>query len=123
MTTNLSTERLEQFIRQPLDNGLTRGEQMEMSRELLALREASKQVVAWTEKCEITNMQATGLYLRGFPDNSQGRDIPLYTASQPAVVPDEVTFEQAMMESYKLSPAEAYQKAWNACLAVILNAK
>jgi hypothetical protein len=43
MTTNLSTERLEQFIRQPLDNGLTRGEQMEVARELLALREASKQ--------------------------------------------------------------------------------
>lgn len=36
--------------------------------------------VAWTEKCEITNMQATGLYLRGFPDNSQGRDIALYSA-------------------------------------------
>ncbi|HBC2001445.1 TPA: hypothetical protein ACHT5R_001702 [Citrobacter freundii] len=36
--------------------------------------------VAYTEKCEITNMQATGLYLRGFPDNSQGRDIALYTA-------------------------------------------
>ncbi|EFR7582101.1 DUF551 domain-containing protein [Salmonella enterica] len=35
--------------------------------------------VAYTEKCEITNMQATGLYLRGFPDNSQGRDIALYT--------------------------------------------
>ncbi|EHE2701386.1 TPA: hypothetical protein RHY09_001169 [Escherichia coli] len=36
--------------------------------------------VAYTEKCEITNMQATGLYLRGFPDNSQGRDVALYTA-------------------------------------------
>lgn len=35
--------------------------------------------VAYTEKCEITNMQATGLYLRGFPDNSQGRNIALYT--------------------------------------------
>lgn len=40
--------------------------------------------VAWTEKCEITNMQATGLYLRGFPNNSQGRDIALYTVP-PAV--------------------------------------
>lgn len=39
--------------------------------------------VAWTEKSEITNMQATGLYLRGFPDNSQRRDIALYTI-QPA---------------------------------------
>ncbi|MEQ0263501.1 DUF3850 domain-containing protein [Klebsiella sp. CN_Kp073] len=45
--------------------------------------------VAWTEKCEITNMQATGLYLRGFPDNSHGRDIPLYRhAQQVPVVPD-----------------------------------
>lgn len=40
------------------------------------------ELVAWTEKCEITNMQATGLYLRGFPDNTQGRDIPLYTDPQ-----------------------------------------
>lgn len=47
--------------------------------ELLVSREAVP--VAWTEKCEITNMQATGLYLRGFPNNSQGRDIPLYTVS------------------------------------------
>ncbi|MDM3428836.1 MULTISPECIES: hypothetical protein [Citrobacter] len=46
--------------------------------------------VAWTEKCEITNMQATGLYLRGFPDNSQGRDIALYTAPPAPVVPDEL---------------------------------
>ncbi|EKS7426689.1 hypothetical protein QCK43_001435 [Enterobacter cancerogenus] len=45
---------------------------------LLASLEADP--VAYTEKCEITNMQATGLYLRGFPDNSQGRDIALYTA-------------------------------------------
>lgn len=42
--------------------------------------------VAWTEKCEITNMQATGLYLRGFPDNSQSRDIALYTAPPAPVV-------------------------------------
>ncbi|MCO5781790.1 hypothetical protein [Citrobacter meridianamericanus] len=43
--------------------------------------------VAWTEKCEITNMQATGLYLRGFPDNAHGRDIALYTAPPAPVVP------------------------------------
>ncbi|MXS94426.1 hypothetical protein [Serratia marcescens] len=47
-------------------------------REALANREA--QPVAYTEQCEISNMQATGLYLRGFPDNSQGRNIPLYTS-------------------------------------------
>lgn len=49
MTTNhmgleqtLSDERLELFIRQPLDNGLARGEQMELAREALAYRKASK---------------------------------------------------------------------------------
>ncbi|HGA5240304.1 TPA: hypothetical protein ACISX3_003840 [Salmonella enterica subsp. houtenae serovar Rough:z4,z23:-] len=48
--------------------------------------------VAYTEKCEITNMQATGLYLRGFPDNSQGRDVALYTAPPaPVSVP---TFDE-----------------------------
>lgn len=55
---------------------------------LLASLEAEP--VAYTEKCEITNMQATGLYLRGFPDNYQGRDIALYTAPPASVsVPDE----------------------------------
>ncbi|WP_444878217.1 hypothetical protein [Citrobacter koseri] len=53
--------------------------------ELLEVRKAEP--VAWTEKCEISNMQATGLYLRGFPDNSQGRDIALYTAPPAPVVP------------------------------------
>ncbi|MDI7595068.1 hypothetical protein QLY72_21970 [Cronobacter malonaticus] len=52
---------------------------------VLALRERAEPV-AWTEKCEITNMKATGLYLRGFPDSSQGRDIPLYTAPPATVV-------------------------------------
>lgn len=46
-----------------------------------AQSKAASEPVAWTEKCEITNMRATGLYLRGFPDNSQGRDIALYTVS------------------------------------------
>ncbi|ELY6089855.1 hypothetical protein SNO32_000755 [Cronobacter sakazakii] len=56
-------------------------------KELRALRERAEPV-AWTEKCEITNMLATGLYLRGFPDSSQGRDIPLYTAPPAPVVPE-----------------------------------
>ncbi|HIE1469048.1 TPA: hypothetical protein ACXJS2_001727 [Serratia marcescens] len=48
------------------------------------------QPVAYTEQCEISNMQATGLYLRGFPDNSQGRNIPLYTAPPAPAVPVEI---------------------------------
>lgn len=57
-----------------------------MARELQERRKPAGDPVAWTEKCEITNMQATGLYLRGFPDNSQGRDIPLYAAPPVPVV-------------------------------------
>lgn len=119
MTTNrmgleqaLSDERLELFIRQPLDNGLTRGEQMELVRELLAYRKASSDpvadVVAWNKpgeerKCDIR--------WRRF-DVAPG---PLFTAPplQAVTVPDEVTFEQAMLMAYGLTPAEAFQKAWN----------
>lgn len=55
----------------------------------IALASLTAEAVAWTEKCEITNMQATGLYLRGFPNNSQGRDIALYIAPPAPVVPDD----------------------------------
>ncbi|WP_275256449.1 hypothetical protein [Citrobacter freundii] len=47
----------------------------------VAIAAAGLEPVAWTEKCEITNMQAIGLYLRGFPDSSQGRDISLTQSS------------------------------------------
>ncbi|MDM3249839.1 DUF551 domain-containing protein [Citrobacter sp. Cf072] len=61
--------------------------------------------VAWTEKCEITNMQATGLYLRGFPNNAHGRDIALYTAPPAPVIEDDfdasrLAFESWVTESY-----------------------
>lgn len=56
----------------------------------IALASITAEPVAYTEKCEITNMQATGLYLRGFPNNSQGRDIALYAAPPAPVVPDEI---------------------------------
>lgn len=46
--STLSDERLELFIRQPLDNGLTRGEQMELAREAMARRKASKERVELT---------------------------------------------------------------------------
>lgn len=56
----------------------------------VAIAEFGAEPVAYTEKCEITNMQATGLYLRGFPDNSQGRDIALYSAPPTPMVHDDL---------------------------------
>ncbi|MBN5205350.1 hypothetical protein JY462_11030 [Serratia marcescens] len=87
------------------------------SREVLAKREA--QPVAYTEQCEISNMQATGLYLRGFPDNSQGRNIPLYTAPPALAVPDEMP--RQYQNGWPLDYSE-YASGWNACRAAMLAA-
>ncbi|WP_410738328.1 hypothetical protein [Citrobacter portucalensis] len=76
--------------------------------------------VAYTEKCEITNMQATGLYLRGFPDNSQGRNIALYTAPPAPVVP---TFDE-WLELRGNKPLgwvkDAMRESYDACRAAML---
>ncbi|MGP2935876.1 hypothetical protein [Serratia nevei] len=85
--------------------------------EALANREA--QPVAYTEQCEISNMQATGLYLRGFPDNSQGRNIPLYTAPPALAVPDEMP--RQYQNGWPLDYSE-YASGWNACRAAMLAA-
>ena len=45
MTAQLNRERIEQYIRAPLENGLTRSEQMEMARMLLAGMDSEP--VAW----------------------------------------------------------------------------
>ncbi|TNV14940.1 hypothetical protein FH968_20685 [Buttiauxella sp. B2] len=83
--TNLSTERLELFVNQPMDNGLSRGEQMEMARELLAYRKASSEavadVVAWSHP---TEERKCDIRWRRF-DVSPG---PLFAAPQLPVVPN-----------------------------------
>ncbi|EAO9833302.1 hypothetical protein CRY23_01450 [Salmonella enterica] len=101
--------------------------------EVLASRTAEP--VAWTEKCEITNMQATGLYLRGFPDNSHGRDIALYTAPPAPVVDADDNFyswfgreweQYYQPNNYSLSAKKHLgaiaESAWFACRAAMLQA-
>ena len=46
---SITKERIELFIKNPLENGLTRGEQMELARIALASLEAEP-VVFWFEK-------------------------------------------------------------------------
>ena len=131
MTTNrmgleqaLSDERLEMFIRQPIDNGLTRGEQMELVREALSRRKASKEPVAYADPIALQGFSnfrkhpGSDIIIRGREWMWAKADsglLPLYAAPplQAGKVPDEVTFEQAMLEVHGLSPAEAFQKAWN----------
>lgn len=90
------------------------------SRELLDNREA--QPVAYTEQCEISNMQATGLYLRGFPDNSQGRNIPLYTVPPAPAVPDgwklvPIDATRAMIDAAQMVEEDGYDAMHKAMLA------
>ncbi len=84
--TKLTTERLETIAtwRETYGNGanvmIPAEEAQLMARQLLAYEQAAKNPVAFTEACEISNMNATGLYMRGFPDSKQGRNIPIYAA-------------------------------------------
>ena len=62
----------------------------------MALAAMDSEPVAYTEKHEISNMHATGLYLRAWPADRarnavEGYTIPLYPHAQPApVVPEDV---------------------------------
>lgn len=86
--------------------------------------------VAYTEQCEIRNMQVTGLYLRGFPDNSQGRNIPLYTAPPDPVLPEEipeVDRGEGGSDIDYMQPQEIYDMGkadgWNAYRSAMLGSR
>lgn len=81
--TKLTTERLEKFVNDIKTDGMCdiTDYQVESALiRLLAYEQAAKNPIAFTEACEISNMNATGLYMRGFPDSKQGRNIPIYAA-------------------------------------------
>ncbi|EEW0711105.1 DUF551 domain-containing protein [Escherichia coli] len=97
--TTITKERIELFIKNPLENGLTRGEQMELARIALASLEAEP--VAW--KVTFTQIDReyntfTGMYsdkaeverwVRLHKACNFRADItPLYTAQQVPVTPD-----------------------------------
>lgn len=101
---NLNNEEIEQFIHDCQINGSHKLANTLF--ELLAYREAQGNVVAVTGEDEISNMQATGLYLRAWPTDRQrneveGYTIPLYAAPQLPAVPDEhAEFESFMSERF-----------------------
>lgn len=129
----ITKERIKLFIKNPLDNGLTRGEQMELARIALASLEAeavmfcisgqnvdseehvstSKAVVdAWVEEWNQVD---------GSPGEPLYKTMPLYYhAALPApVVPDEMYWQDAPVEGS--SKAAAYATGWNACRATMLH--
>lgn len=83
MTSKLTRERLQEIAE---DGFLKHGESKELAR--MALAAMDSEPVAFTEKHEISNMHATGLYLRAWPADRarnavEGYTIPLYTTPQP----------------------------------------
>ncbi|EKN8724863.1 DUF551 domain-containing protein [Escherichia coli] len=91
---SITKERIELFIKNPLENGLTRSEQMEVARIALASLEAEPVVYMWDS--ERKDIDAPGYYRAEhlvFAESSVkqwgGRVVPLYTAPPATVVPDE----------------------------------
>lgn len=91
---------LEQEVKKNLEGALAWQQRAEAAEAKLAELE-KQEPVAFTEECEIKNMQATGLYLRGFPDNSSGRNIELFTSPAPAV-----SLAELVPDGWKLVPVE-----------------
>ncbi len=83
-----------------------------IARELQQYRAAEP--VAFTEAHEISNMHATGLYLRAWPadrerNEAEGYTIPLYAAPQVTSVPEELL--SAMEDVLRISDRD--HDAWN----------
>nr|DAM00912.1 MAG TPA: Protein of unknown function (DUF551) [Caudoviricetes sp.] len=118
----ITKERIKLFIKNPLDNGLTRGEQMELARIALASLEAEP--VAYIFK------HPAGKLFWALTDESnkdQSDVIPVYAAPPVPVVPaalPENDDEDGHDIDY-LEPSEVYSlgrtAGWNACRAAMLH--
>ncbi|HDI8433991.1 TPA: DUF551 domain-containing protein [Escherichia coli] len=129
--TTITKERIELFIKNPLENGLTRGEQMELARIALASLEAEP--VAW--KATFTQIDHEyNTFTAMYSDKAEAErwvrlhkvgdfraDItPLYTAKPVPIVPGEIADD--LMEKLPKSDAWAngFRGGWNSCRAVML---
>lgn len=122
--TTITKERIELFIKNPLDNGLTRGEQMELARIALASLEAEP-IGAF----HIAEQQVDGTsdYLKDGEWPIDNGIIEVYAAQPVPVVPaalPENDDEDGHDIDY-LEPSEVYAlgrtAGWNACRAAMLH--
>lgn len=109
--STITKERIELFIKSPLENGLTRGEQMELAR--IALASLAAEPVAWMrDDADGREYNARNEFSGG------GGGIPLYATPQVQVVPEEMYWQDAPVEGS--SKAAAYATGWNDCRAAML---
>ncbi|EJJ7623925.1 DUF550 domain-containing protein [Salmonella enterica] len=106
--TTITKERIELFIKNPLENGLTRGEKMELARIALASLEReqerrkadSAEPLAWTDEEELRDLRKVG-FCEMFSvepiskDADMLRVIPLYRHAQPAPEREQIRREHA----------------------------
>ena len=119
--TTITKERIELFIKNPLENGLTRGEQMELARIALASLEA-KPIGAF----HIAEQQIDGTsdYIKDGEWPIDNGTIEVYAAPPVPVVPE----EKPMPNPLKMYAVDAVAdiaevRGWNACSAAMLQGK
>ncbi|EJP3909171.1 Eaa protein [Salmonella enterica] len=114
--TTITKERIELFVKSPLENGLTRGEQMELARIALASLEA--------EPIGYMNCFTGRVFSL---DEQPGADTdttvyePVYAAPPVPVVPEEITDESTEQRLMGRRWAHSFCAGWNACRAAMLS--
>ncbi|EGO4105873.1 DUF551 domain-containing protein [Escherichia coli] len=119
--TTITKERIELFIKNPLDNGLTRGEQMEVARIALASLEA-KPIGAF----HIAEQQVDGTsdYLKDGEWPIDNGIIEVYAAPPIPVVPEEKPMPNPLkMYAVDAVAAIAEVRGWNDCRAAMLQSQ
>lgn len=119
--STITKERIELFIKNPLENGLTRGEQMELARIALASLEA-KPIGAF----HIAEQQVDGTsdYLKDGEWPIDNGIIEVYAAPPVPVVPEEKPMPNPLsMYAVDAVAAIAEVRGWNACRAAMLQAE
>ncbi|XQD24164.1 DUF551 domain-containing protein [Escherichia coli] len=109
--TTITKERIELFIKNPLENGLTRGEQMELARIALASLEAEPvaKILAHYPLGVDVGKQKFVQAIRELPDFGGY----LFAAPPAPIVPEEMYWQDAPVEGS--SKAAAYATGWNDC--------
>ncbi len=121
--TTITKERIELFIKNPLGNGLTRGEQMELARIALASLEADPVKRVNSDQMRRVCLEANR-HLDKYDAMAKEVNKLLGRIAPPApVVPEEISTTHTMLPAMSDQlMAFGYVKGWNACRAAMLHA-